>query len=74
MTTQVNDISAIFDVNQTPYYPVAVIPGNGAGSYFIHRVDGEGYVKVRQRLDIATRGRSTAKAKYMSSRNTNEKG
>ncbi|KIK66094.1 hypothetical protein GYMLUDRAFT_158668 [Collybiopsis luxurians FD-317 M1] len=69
----VDDISAIFDVTERPYYPGAVSWGNGAGSYFIHRVDREGYAEIRQRFEITTRGRrSAAKAKYVPSRNTDE--
>ena len=74
--TQVDDISAIFDVTERPYYPGAVSWGNGAGSYFIHRVDREGYAEIRQRFEITTRGkkntavRPVAKTKRVPSRNT----
>ncbi|KAF5382801.1 hypothetical protein D9757_007288 [Collybiopsis confluens] len=69
----VDDISAIFDVTERPYYPGAVSWGNGAGSYYIHRVDREGYAEIRQKFESTTRGkRSAAKAKYVPSRNTDE--
>ena len=49
---QLDDItSAIFEVTERPYYPGAVSWGNGGGQYYIHRVDREGYAKIRERFE-----------------------
>ncbi|KAF9073966.1 S-adenosyl-L-methionine-dependent methyltransferase [Rhodocollybia butyracea] len=69
----VDDISAIFDVTERPYYPGSVSWGNGGGSYYLHRVDRVGYAEIRQKFENTTRGRrSAASAKYVPSRNTDE--
>ncbi|KAJ3774821.1 DOT1-domain-containing protein [Lentinula raphanica] len=69
----VDDISAIFDVTERPYYPGSVSWGNNGGSYYIHRVDRVGYAEIRQKFENTTRGRrSAASAKYTPSRNTDE--
>lgn len=48
---QIDDISAIFDVTQREYNSGSVSWGSGRGHYYIHRVDREGYVKIRQKLE-----------------------
>ncbi|KAH7881463.1 S-adenosyl-L-methionine-dependent methyltransferase [Lentinula edodes] len=69
----VDDISAIFDVTERPYYPGSVSWGNNGGSYYIHRVDRVGYAEIRQKFESTTRGRrSAATAKYTPSKNTDE--
>lgn len=58
---QVDDISAIFEVTERPYHSGSVSWGNNGGCYYIHRVDREGYAKIKQRFE-STRtvsGRST---------------
>ncbi|KAJ3514934.1 hypothetical protein NLJ89_g2077 [Agrocybe chaxingu] len=47
----VDDISAIFDVEEHPYYSGDVSWGNGGGNYYIHKVDREGYAKIKERFD-----------------------
>lgn len=47
----IDDISAIFDVTQKEYNSGSVSWGSGRGYYYIHRVDREGYVKIRQKLE-----------------------
>ncbi|KAJ4485366.1 DOT1-domain-containing protein [Lentinula aciculospora] len=69
----VDDISAIFDVTERPYYPGSVSWGNSGGSYYIHRVDRVGYAEIRQKFESTTRGRrNAATAKYVPSKNTDE--
>ncbi|KAJ3751202.1 DOT1-domain-containing protein [Lentinula detonsa] len=69
----VDDISAIFDVTERPYYPGSVSWGNSGGSYYVHRVDRVGYAEIRQKFESTTRGRrSAASAKYHPSKNTDE--
>jgi [histone H3]-lysine79 N-trimethyltransferase len=48
---QIDDISAIFEVTQKEYNSGSVSWGSGRGYYYIHRVDREGYVKIRQKLE-----------------------
>lgn len=48
---QIDDISAIFDVTQREYNSGSVSWGSGRGYYYIHRVDREGYIKIRQKLE-----------------------
>ncbi|KAE9397843.1 DOT1-domain-containing protein [Gymnopus androsaceus JB14] len=69
----VDDISAIFDVTERPYYPGAVSWGNGGGTYYIHRVDRTGYAEIRRKFENTTRGRRNASSsKYHPSRNLDE--
>ena len=57
---QIDDISAIFEVTHKVYHSGSVSWGSGSGSYYLHRVDREGYVKIRQKLERAAgTGRST---------------
>jgi H3 lysine-79-specific histone-lysine N-methyltransferase len=53
---QIDDISAIFEVTQKEYHSGSVSWGSGGGSYYLHRVDREGYVKIRQKLERSGRG------------------
>jgi len=55
---QIDDISAIFDVTQKEYNSGSVSWGSGRGYYYIHRVDREGYVKIRQKLESGRQTRS----------------
>ncbi|TFK38629.1 S-adenosyl-L-methionine-dependent methyltransferase [Crucibulum laeve] len=57
----VDDISAIFDVTERPYHSGSVSWGNSGGTYYIHRVDREGYAKIRERFENsrATSSRSS---------------
>jgi [histone H3]-lysine79 N-trimethyltransferase len=48
---QVDDISAIFDVTSRPYHSGSVSWGSGGGSYYLHRVDREGYAVIRQKFE-----------------------
>ncbi|KAA1475413.1 DOT1-domain-containing protein [Dentipellis sp. KUC8613] len=47
----IDDISAIFDVSEQPYHSGAVSWGSGSGSYYVHRVDREGYKAIRERFE-----------------------
>ncbi|KIK96871.1 hypothetical protein PAXRUDRAFT_137493, partial [Paxillus rubicundulus Ve08.2h10] len=47
----VDDICAIFDVVERPYRSGSVSWGSGGGTYYLHRVDREGYANVRQRFE-----------------------
>ncbi|KZT08928.1 DOT1-domain-containing protein [Laetiporus sulphureus 93-53] len=46
-----DDISAIFQVKERPYYAGSVSWGNGGGSYYFHRVDREGYADIKKRFE-----------------------
>lgn len=48
---QVDDMSAIFDVVERPYHSGSVSWGSGSGSYYIHRVDREGYAIIKERFE-----------------------
>ncbi|KAF5370802.1 hypothetical protein D9758_002119 [Tetrapyrgos nigripes] len=47
----VDDISAIFDVTERPYYPGSVSWGHGSGTYYVHRVDRKGYADIREKFE-----------------------
>ncbi|KAG2050153.1 DOT1-domain-containing protein [Suillus hirtellus] len=47
----VDDISAIFDVFERPYRSGSVSWGSGGGSYYLHRVDREGYAVIKQQFE-----------------------
>ncbi|KAF8895017.1 histone methylation protein DOT1-domain-containing protein [Gymnopilus junonius] len=47
----VDDISAIFDVTERPYHSGSVSWGNNGGTYYLHRVDREGYAKIKEKFD-----------------------
>lgn len=49
--SQVDDISAIFDVVERPYRSGSVSWGSGGGSYYLHKVDREGYASIKQRFE-----------------------
>lgn len=51
--SQVDDISAIFEVTERQYHSGSVSWGNNGGSYYVHRVDREGYAKIRERFENA---------------------
>ncbi|KAI0962913.1 hypothetical protein AcW1_000145 [Taiwanofungus camphoratus] len=46
-----DDISSIFQVQEKQYHPGSVSWGNGGGSYFLHRVDREGYADIKQHFE-----------------------
>jgi len=50
----VNDMSAIFQVTERPYRSGSVSWGNGGGSYYLHRVDREGYRKIQERIESSS--------------------
>ncbi|KAG6816266.1 hypothetical protein H0H87_007347 [Tephrocybe sp. NHM501043] len=52
----VDDISAIFDVTERPYHSGAVSWGNGGGSYYVHRVDRNGYADILARFESSRLG------------------
>jgi len=52
----VDDISAIFDVTERPYYPGSVSWGNNGGTYYLHRVDRTGYADIRRRFENSRTG------------------
>ncbi|KAG6334088.1 hypothetical protein ID866_5004 [Astraeus odoratus] len=47
----VDDICAIFDVEERPYRSGDVSWGSGGGSYYLHRVDRVGYATIRERFE-----------------------
>lgn len=47
---QLDDISAIFQVSERPYPPGSVSWGSGGGTYYLHRVDREGYAEVKEEV------------------------
>ncbi|PPQ90422.1 hypothetical protein CVT25_014940 [Psilocybe cyanescens] len=47
----VDDISAIFDVKERPYHSGSVSWGNNGGTYYLHKVDREGYSKIKERFE-----------------------
>lgn len=59
----VDDISTIFEVTERHYHSGSVSWGNSGGTYYLHRVDREGYAKIRERFESAraSSGRSTRK-------------
>ena len=46
----VDDICAIFDVEERSYHSGDVSWGSGGGSYYLHRVDRAGYATIRERF------------------------
>ncbi|KAF8198985.1 histone-lysine N-methyltransferase [Pholiota molesta] len=60
----VDDISAIFDVTEKPYHSGSVSWGNNGGYYYLHKVDREGYAKIKERFEMMhTRTRSSRSRK-----------
>jgi len=55
---KVDDISAIFDVEERPYHPGSVSWGSSGGYYYLHRVDRQGYAKIKERFE-SVHGTST---------------
>jgi [histone H3]-lysine79 N-trimethyltransferase len=56
--SKVDDMSAIFDVTERPYHSGSVSWGPLGGTYYLHRVDREGYAAIRQKFeDSAALGR-----------------
>ena len=49
--SQVDDISAIFEVTECRYHSGGVSWGNNGGSYYIHRVDREGYSRIKEKFE-----------------------
>lgn len=47
----VDDICAIFDVEEKSYHSGDVSWGSGGGSYYLHRVDRVGYATIRERFE-----------------------
>ncbi|KAH7911815.1 S-adenosyl-L-methionine-dependent methyltransferase [Hygrophoropsis aurantiaca] len=47
----VDDISAIFDVVERPYRSGSVSWGSNGGTYYLHRVDRQGYAGIKQRFE-----------------------
>lgn len=62
---QVDDISAIFDVEEKVYHPGSVSWGSSGGHYYLHRVDRQGYSKIKERFESlhGTSTRSTRSRK-----------
>ncbi|KAF9478541.1 DOT1-domain-containing protein [Pholiota conissans] len=60
----VDDISAIFEVTERPYHSGSVSWGNNGGNYYLHKVDREGYAKIKEKFELThTRARSTRSRK-----------
>jgi H3 lysine-79-specific histone-lysine N-methyltransferase len=51
---KVDDMSAIFDVTERPYHSGSVSWGPLGGTYYLHRVDREGYAAIRQKFEDST--------------------
>ncbi|KIY47005.1 DOT1-domain-containing protein, partial [Fistulina hepatica ATCC 64428] len=49
----VDDISTIFDVTEHRYGSGSVSWGPSGGTYYIHRVDREGYAHIREKFEIS---------------------
>lgn len=49
----VDDICAIFDVEERPYHSGDVSWGSSGGTYYVHRVDRVGYASIRERFENA---------------------
>ncbi|KDR84720.1 hypothetical protein GALMADRAFT_233024 [Galerina marginata CBS 339.88] len=47
----VDDISAIFEVTERPYHSGSVSWGNNGGTYYLHKVDREGYAKIKEKFE-----------------------
>ncbi|KAH9487179.1 Histone-lysine N-methyltransferase, H3 lysine-79 specific [Psilocybe cubensis] len=47
----VDDISAIFDVKERPYHSGSVSWGNNGGTYYLHKVDREGYSRIKEKFE-----------------------
>ncbi|KAI6022568.1 histone-lysine N-methyltransferase [Pisolithus marmoratus] len=47
----VDDICAIFDVEERPYHSGDVSWGSSGGTYYVHRVDRIGYASIRERFE-----------------------
>ncbi|OCH88356.1 DOT1-domain-containing protein [Obba rivulosa] len=60
-----DDISAIFQVTERSYFPGSVSWGSGGGSYFLHRVDRQGYADIKRQVESSryTSSRSTRSRK-----------
>jgi H3 lysine-79-specific histone-lysine N-methyltransferase len=65
LTPQVDDISTIFDVEEKVYHPGSVSWGSSGGHYYLHRVDRQGYAKIKERFESlhGTSTRSTRSRK-----------
>jgi len=59
----VDDISAIFDVTERPYHSGSVSWGNSGGTYYLHRVDREGYAKIKERFESSQSGHRNTRSK-----------
>ncbi|CAK5265460.1 unnamed protein product [Mycena citricolor] len=57
----VDDISAIFDVTEMEYHSGSVSWGNSGGTYYIHRVDREGYAEILKRFESSRGGARPAR-------------
>lgn len=55
----VDDLSAIFDVQEHAYHSMDVSWGSGSGTYYVHRVDRAGYAAIRERFERSVKARST---------------
>ncbi|KAF7335840.1 Histone-lysine N-methyltransferase, H3 lysine-79 specific [Mycena sanguinolenta] len=49
--TQVDDVSAIFDVTKRTYHSGSISWGNNGGTYYIHRVNRKEYASFRERFE-----------------------
>ncbi|KAF7319741.1 Histone-lysine N-methyltransferase, H3 lysine-79 specific [Mycena kentingensis (nom. inval.)] len=62
----VDDISTIFEVKEFQYHSGDVSWGNGGGSYYVHRVDRQGYAEMRAHLERGSSGRSSRSSRRRS--------
>ncbi|KAF9560177.1 DOT1-domain-containing protein [Agrocybe pediades] len=63
----VDDISAVFDVTERPYISGSVSWGNNPGTYYVHKMDREGYAKIKAKFDTL-HGQPTRTSRSRSSR------
>lgn len=55
----IGDLSTIFDVEQHEYSPSSVSWTDNGGTFYVHRVDREGYARILEKFEARHSGRST---------------
>ncbi|KAJ7585790.1 S-adenosyl-L-methionine-dependent methyltransferase [Mycena floridula] len=66
----VDSITSIFEVTEKPYRSGSVSWASGAGHYYIHRVDRDGYSKVREQFHNTRTTTTTSSGRISRPRNT----
>lgn len=55
----IGDLSTIFDVTRHEYTPNSVSWTDNGGTFYVHRVDREGYARIVEKYEARQTGRST---------------